>query len=141
MALTMIRMATEHPIVLFDGVCNLCNRSVQFIIERDPEGRFRFASLQSGLGEELQTRLGIDSRGIDSILLVEGDRWYKESDAALRIARGMSGAWRLLWALRFLPRFLRDGAYRLIARNRYRWFGRQETCWLPTPELRGRFLS
>lgn len=134
-------MAIENPIVLFDGVCNLCNRSVQFIIERDPEGRFRFASLQSGLGEELQARLGIDSRGIDSILLVEGDRWYKESDAALRIARGMGGAWKLLWGLRFMPRFLRDGAYRVIARNRYRWFGRQETCWLPTPELRGRFLS
>jgi predicted DCC family thiol-disulfide oxidoreductase YuxK len=134
-------MATEHPIVLFDGVCNLCNRSVQFIIERDPEGRFRFASLQSGLGEELRARFGIDPQEVDSVLLVEGDRWYKESDAALRIARGLGGAWKALWALRVLPRFLRDGAYRLIARNRYRWFGKQETCWLPTPELRGRFLS
>ena len=134
-------MANEHPIVLFDGVCNLCNRSVQFIIERDPEGHFRFASLQSGLGEELRARLEIDPREVDSVILVEGDRWYKESDAALRIARGLGGAWKALWALRFVPRFLRDGAYRLIARNRYRWFGRQETCWLPTPELRGRFLS
>jgi predicted DCC family thiol-disulfide oxidoreductase YuxK len=136
-----IRMATEHPIVLFDGVCNLCSRSVQFIIQRDPEGRFRFASLQSPLGEELRARHGIDPQAVDSVLLVEGGRWYKESDAALRIARGMSGAWKLLWPLRFVPRFLRDGAYRVIARNRYRWFGKQETCWLPTPELRGRFLS
>jgi predicted DCC family thiol-disulfide oxidoreductase YuxK len=134
-------MANEHPIVLFDGVCNLCNRSVQFIIQRDPEGRFRFASLQSGLGEELRARLRIDPRAVDSIVLVEGDRWYKESEAALRIARGMSGAWKALWALRLIPRPVRDGAYRILARNRYRWFGRQETCWLPTPELRERFLG
>jgi predicted DCC family thiol-disulfide oxidoreductase YuxK len=134
-------MANDHPIVLFDGVCNLCNRSIQLIIPRDPEGRFRFASLQSDLGRELRARLGIDPRAVDSVILVEGDRWYQESDAALRIARGMGGAWRWLWALRLVPPFLRDGAYRTIARNRYRWFGRQETCWLPTPELRGRFLS
>ena len=134
-------MTTTHPIVLFDGVCNLCNRSVQFIIERDPEGRFRFASLQSPLGEELRARLGIDPQSVDSVLLVEGDRWYKESDAALRIARGMKGAWKALWGLRFVPRPVRDGLYRFIARNRYRWFGKQETCWLPTPELRERFLG
>jgi predicted DCC family thiol-disulfide oxidoreductase YuxK len=134
-------MDTSHPIVLFDGVCNLCSGAVQFIIRRDPEGRFRFASLQSPLGEELLARFGIDPRLIDSVILVEGDRWSKESDAALRVARGMSGAWRMLWALRVIPRPLRDGLYRLIARNRYRWFGKQETCWLPTPELRGRFLG
>jgi predicted DCC family thiol-disulfide oxidoreductase YuxK len=134
-------MATEHPIVLFDGVCNLCNRSVQFIIRHDPRGRYRFASLQSGLGEELRARLGIDPRAVDSVILVEGERWYKESDAALRIARGLSGAWKALWVLRLVPSPVRDGAYRIIARNRYRWFGKQETCWLPTPELRGRFLS
>jgi predicted DCC family thiol-disulfide oxidoreductase YuxK len=137
----MIRMANEHPIVLFDGVCNLCNRSVQFIIQHDPQGRFRFASLQSELGAELRARLGIDPQAIDSIILIEGDRWYRESAAALRIARGLSGAWKMLWPLRFVPRSLRDGAYRIIARNRYRWFGKQETCWLPTPELRGRFLG
>ena len=91
----MIRMANEHPIVLFDGVCNLCNRSVQFIIQHDPQGRFRFASLQSELGAELRVRLGIDPQAIDSIILIEGDRWYRESDAALRIARGLSGAWKM----------------------------------------------
>ena len=132
---------TANPIVLFDGVCNLCNGSVQFIIGRDPVGHFRFASLQSPVGQELQTRLGIDPQALDSVILVEGDRWYKESDAALRIARGMKGAWKLLAVFRLIPRPLRDAAYRLIARNRYRWFGKQETCWLPTPELRGRFLG
>jgi predicted DCC family thiol-disulfide oxidoreductase YuxK len=134
-------METAHPIVLFDGVCNLCNGAVQFILRRDPTGRFRFASLQSPAGEELQTRLGIDPKALDSILLVEGERWYRESDAALRIASRMSGAWKALGVLRVIPRPLRDPVYRWIARNRYRWFGKQETCWLPTPELRGRFLG
>ena len=134
-------MATANPIVLFDGVCNLCNGSVQFIIRHDRQGRFRFASLQSPVGQDLQTRFGMDPGRLDSVLLVEGDRWYKESDAALRIACGMSGAWKALAVLRVIPRPIRDAVYRLIARNRYRWFGKQETCWLPTPELRGRFLG
>jgi predicted DCC family thiol-disulfide oxidoreductase YuxK len=134
-------METAHPIVLFDGVCNLCNGSVQLIIRHDRQGLFRFASLQSPLGQELLARFGIDPKVVDSVILVEGDRWFKESDAALRIARGMSGAWKALSILRVIPRPLRDAAYRLIARNRYRWFGRQETCWLPTPELRERFLG
>jgi predicted DCC family thiol-disulfide oxidoreductase YuxK len=134
-------MTDAHPIVLFDGVCNLCNGAVQFILRRDPGGGFRFASLQSPFGEELRARLGIDPQAVDSIILVEGDRWYKESDAALRIAHGMSGAWRALGVLRLIPRPLRNAVYRWIARNRYRWFGKQETCWLPTPELRERFLD
>jgi predicted DCC family thiol-disulfide oxidoreductase YuxK len=130
-----------NPIVLFDGVCNLCSGSVQFLLRRDPGGRFRFASLQSQVGEELLAKLGIDRRVVDSVILVEGDRWYKESDAALGIARQLPGAWKLLTAFRLIPRPLRDAAYRLIARNRYRWFGRTEACWLPTPELRERFLD
>jgi predicted DCC family thiol-disulfide oxidoreductase YuxK len=131
----------SHPLVLFDGVCNLCNRSVQTIVRHDRQARFRFASLQSPLGERLRNELGIDPKKVDSILLVEGDRWYQESDAALRIARGLGGAWALLGVFRLLPRVLRDAVYRWIARNRYRWFGKTETCWLPTPELRGRFLE
>ena len=134
-------METAHPIVLFDGVCNLCNGAVQLILRHDPAGRFRFASLQSPAGEELQTRLGIDPQALDSIVLVEGERWYRESDAALRITSGMSGAWKALGVLRVIPRPLRDPLYRWVARNRYRWFGKRETCWLPTPELRGRFLG
>jgi predicted DCC family thiol-disulfide oxidoreductase YuxK len=130
-----------HPIVLFDGVCNLCSASVQFILRRDSGARFRFASLQSAAGQELLARLGIDSQGIDSVVVIEGDRWFKESDAALRVAWHLGGPWRLLTVLRLIPRPLRDRAYRLIARNRYRWFGKKETCWLPTPELQGRFLD
>jgi predicted DCC family thiol-disulfide oxidoreductase YuxK len=130
-----------HPIVLFDGVCNLCSASVQFILRRDSGARFRFASLQSAAGQELLARLGIDTQGFDSVVVIEGDRWFKESDAALRVAHHLGGPWRLLTVLRLIPRPLRDRAYRLIARNRYRWFGKKETCWLPTPELRGRFLD
>jgi predicted DCC family thiol-disulfide oxidoreductase YuxK len=133
--------APANPIVLFDGVCNLCNGSVQFLIRRDPGARFRFASLQSPAGERLRDELGIDRRAVDSVILVEDGRWYKESDAALRIARGLGGLWKALGILRLIPRPLRDGLYRLIARNRYRWFGKTEACWLPTPELRGRFLG
>ena len=130
-----------NPIVLFDGVCNLCNGSVQFLIKRDPQARLRFASLQSETGQKLQADFGMDPQALDSVILVDGDRWYKESDAALRIARNLPGAWKLLTAFRIVPRPLRDAVYRLIARNRYRWFGKSETCWLPTPELRGRFLT
>ena len=133
--------APANPLVLFDGVCNLCNRSVQTILRHDRHARFRFASLQSPLGEKLRDDLGIDREKVDSVILVEGDRWYKESDAALRIAHGLGGPWKLFGILRLIPRPLRDAAYRLIARNRYRWFGKTETCWVPTPELRGRFLG
>lgn len=132
---------SPHPILLFDGVCNLCNGSVQFILRRDPEARFRFASLQSAVGQRYLDELRIDRRAVDSIILVEGDRWYMEGDAALRIARLLPGPWKILGIFRLLPRPLRDRLYRLVARNRYRWFGKRESCWLPTPELRGRFLD
>lgn len=133
--------APANPLVLFDGVCNLCNRSVQMILRHDRNARLRFASLQSPLGEKLRRELGIDPEKVDSVILVEGGRWYQESDAALRIASLLGGAWKAFGVFRLVPRPLRDAAYRLIARNRYRWFGKTETCWVPTPELRGRFLG
>jgi predicted DCC family thiol-disulfide oxidoreductase YuxK len=132
---------SAHPILLFDGVCNLCNGSVQLIIRRDPEARFRFASLQSEVGQRYLDELRVDRDAVDSVILVEGGRWYKESDAALRIARLLGGPWRALGVFRLLPRPLRNRLYRFIARHRYRWFGKRESCWLPTPELRERFLS
>ena len=132
---------TSHPVVLFDGVCNLCNGSVQFILKRDPQGRFRFASLQSEPGRRLMTEHGLDPDALSSVVVVEEGRVWKESSAALRIARHLPGAWKLLRVFTLIPRPLRDAAYRLIARNRYRWFGKMEACWLPTPELKGRFLG
>ena len=133
--------SSAHPILLFDGVCNLCNGSVQLIIRRDPEARFRFASLQSEVGQRYLEELQVDRDAVDSVILVEGGRWYKESDAALRIARLLGGPWKAMGILRLLPRPLRDRLYRFIARHRYRWFGKRESCWLPTPELRERFLG
>ncbi|HYE60862.1 MAG TPA: thiol-disulfide oxidoreductase DCC family protein [Phycisphaerales bacterium] len=127
----------SHPVVLFDGVCNLCTSSVQFIVRRDPEGRFRFAPLQS---EAARGLLGETSERPDSIALVEGGRVYWKSTAALRIARRLGGLWRVLYVLIVVPRPVRDWVYNIIARNRYRWFGKQDACMMPTPELRARFL-
>ncbi|MEW5927897.1 MAG: thiol-disulfide oxidoreductase DCC family protein [Gemmatimonadota bacterium] len=131
----------KGAVVLFDGVCNLCNGSVQFIVRHDPAGRFRFASLQSEAGQALLRRHGLDPTDLFSVILVEGGRAYARSDAALRIARGLTGPWRAAGALRAVPRPLRDAAYGWVARNRYRWFGKQEACMIPTPELRARFLG
>lgn len=128
-------------VVLFDGVCNLCNGSVQFIVRRDPYGYFRFASLQSEPGRSLLREHGLDPADLFSVILVEDGKVYARSDAALRIARRLSGVWRAAGALRVLPRSLRDRVYDLVARNRYRWFGRRDACMVPTPELRERFLG
>lgn len=133
--------ASPPAVLLFDGVCNLCSGAVRFIIPRDPRRKFRFASLQSAAGERLLTEHGIDRRVLDSIILIEDGRWHAESDAVLRIARLLGGPWRLAGVFRLIPRPLRNRLYRLVARNRYRWFGRKEVCWLPTPELRARFLE
>ena len=132
----------DGAVVLFDGVCNLCNGAVQFIIDRDPQAHFRFAAQQSEPGAALLARVGRPLSGEpDTIVLVEGGRVYERSDAALRIARRLSGAWRLLALLRVVPRPLRDAVYGLVARSRYRVFGRSAECRVPTPELRARFLA
>jgi predicted DCC family thiol-disulfide oxidoreductase YuxK len=131
----------DGAVVLFDGVCNLCNGSVQFIVRHDPAGRFRFASLQSEAGQALLRRHGLDPADLFSVILVEGGRAYARSDAALRIAWGLSGPVRAAGVLRVVPRPLRDAVYGWVARNRYRWCGRREACMIPTPELRSRFLG
>ena len=133
--------AAPPPIVLFDGVCNLCTGSVQFILERDRRGLFRFASLQSEVGRRLLGEQGLDADALGSVVLIEDGQAFRESAAVLRIARHLPGAWKLLGAFLAVPRPLRDFVYRRIARNRYRWFGKTEACWLPTPELKARFLG
>lgn len=134
-------LAQSGPIVLFDGQCNLCNASVQFIIARDDRKQFRFASLQSDVGGELLSQHGLAGKTLDTVVLIEGQRASIRSTAALRIARRLRRPWPLLFALVVIPRFVRDFFYSLIARARYRWFGRSSSCWLPTPELRERFLD
>ncbi len=128
----------KHPIILFDGVCNLCNGAVQFIIERDKKQQFRFASLQSDFGQQYQQQVGA---AVDSILLVKNDKIYQKSSAALRIARHLDGLWSLLFLFIIVPPFIRNSIYDWIARNRYRWFGKQDSCWLPTPDLKALFLD
>lgn len=131
----------EHPIVLFDGVCPLCEGVVRFAIARDPVARFRFAPLQSPLARALLVRHGHDPDAIDAVVLVDGDGAHDRSSAALRLAAGLRGPWRWLAApLRLVPRRLRDAVYDRIARRRHRWFGRRDGCLVPTPELRARFL-
>lgn len=126
--------------VLFDGVCNLCNGAVNFVIDRDPEGYFKFAALQSEEGTALLEAVGVTGEVMSSIVLVEGGRVYRKSSAALRIARRLSGAWPLLYLFIVVPRPLRDVVYDWIARHRYDWFGQRDQCRIPTPELRSRFL-
>lgn len=132
---------SSGAVVLFDGVCNLCNGAVNFIIDRDPSARFRFAALQSDQAAGLLAPLGrVPEAEPSSFVLVEDGRVYERSTAALRVARKLPGAWKLFYAFIIVPRPLRDAVYRFVARNRYRWFGKAEACRMPTPELRARFL-
>ena len=131
----------ERPTILFDGVCNLCNRSVRFVLARDPGEHFAFAPLQSAKGRELLKRVGLAEDARTSIVLVEGERSFEKSDAVLRILAGLSGPWPALALLRVVPRRLRDAVYDWIAANRYRWFGQRADCPLPTPDQRRRFLT
>ncbi|MGQ7276390.1 thiol-disulfide oxidoreductase DCC family protein [Brevibacillus thermoruber] len=132
----------SEAILLFDGVCNLCHGAVRFIIPRDPSGRIRFASLQSETGRRLLARHGFPADELRTVVLIEGDSLYTRSDAMLRVGRKLNGWWPLLSSLGLvIPRPVRDCVYDWIARNRYRWFGRQEQCLLPTPEIRQRFVE
>jgi predicted DCC family thiol-disulfide oxidoreductase YuxK len=128
----------ERPMVLFDGVCNLCNGAVRFVTRHDSAGRFDFAALQSETGARL---LRVRGHGaalgeLEALVLIEGTRVYTHSDAALRIARSLDGAWPLLGLLLLVPRVIRDAAYRFVARRRYRWFGRVAACPVPPPPPR-----
>jgi predicted DCC family thiol-disulfide oxidoreductase YuxK len=129
------------PVILFDGVCNLCNGFVQFVIARDPAARFQFAALQSDSARRLLARVDGLGQVPDSVVLVDRGRVYTRSSAALRIARGLPFPWSLARALIVVPRPLRDWVYDRVARHRYRWFGRKDTCMVPTPDLRARFLE
>lgn len=129
-----------NSIVLFDGVCNFCNGSVNFIIRNDPEKRFKFAALQSEAGQELRAKYGI-GEDVDSIVLIENDNAYTQSTAGLRIAKTLGGIWSLGYVGIIIPAFIRDFLYRKFAKNRYRFFGRQDACMLPTPDVRDRFFS
>ena len=129
-----------HPVLLFDGVCNLCSAAVQFIIQRDA-GSFRFAAMQSPAGERLLAEHRLTDVSSETMVLIVGRNIYLRSDAALQVARRLDGAWSLLRWFSLLPHSWREAVYRLLANNRFRWFGRRQSCLLPSAEDRRRFLD
>ncbi|MBX2925328.1 MAG: thiol-disulfide oxidoreductase DCC family protein [Chitinophagaceae bacterium] len=131
----------EHPVILFDGVCNLCNNSVQFVIKNDKKKAFYFTSLQSNAGQQLLEQYRLSPDRFDSFVLIENKKAYTRSTAALRVVKRLGGLWTLLYGFIIIPPFIRNALYDWVARNRYQWFGKSESCMLPTPELKARFLN
>ncbi len=135
-------MALGKKLILFDGVCNLCNNFVQFVIKKDAEDIFRFASLQSETGKRLIAERGIDTNTIDSVVLIEpGVAYYIKSDAALQVGKHLKGYRTISKVLNLIPNGLRNIVYDFVAKNRYRWYGKKDQCMIPTPELKSKFLE
>ena len=135
-------MEKDKKIILFDGVCNLCNRSVQHIIKRDRQDLFRFASLQSEVGQKLVEERQIDTEKVDSIILIDpGVAYYTKSEAAIEIANEIGGAWTVFRLFQWVPVALRNIVYDFVAKNRYSWYGKSDQCMVPTPELKDKFLG
>lgn len=137
----MFDLPKDKFVILFDGVCNFCNFWVNFIIDRDKNDKFRFASLQSDLGQETLSNLKLSQTDFDTFILLNGEKHYTSSSAGLRVARELGGFFTILYIFIIVPPFIRNGVYSLIAKNRYRFFGREEACRIPTPETRKKFLG
>jgi len=131
----------EPITLLIDGQCNLCHGITRFVIKRDPEAIFQFASLQSRQGQRLLELGGLSKKDMDTFVMIESGRYYTKSTAALRTCRKFGGLWPLLYAGIMLPLFIRDRLYDFIAQRRYRWFGQQDSCLVPTADIRKRFLA
>ncbi|MBS1492428.1 MAG: thiol-disulfide oxidoreductase DCC family protein [Bacteroidetes bacterium] len=129
-----------NNIILFDGVCNFCDSSVNFIIDRDKKNIFKFAALQSEKGQEILEYFSLPKDDFDSFVFIENDKVFKKSSAALKIANKLGGIWKIFYPLIVVPKFLRDFFYSLIANNRYKLFGKKDACRIPTPELKQKFL-
>lgn len=133
--------ATDGPVLLFDGTCNLCNGTIQFLIPRDPEGRLRFAPLQSELGERVREAAGLSTDDLETVVLVENGMAYTKSDVAIRVGELLGGRYRLASVGRVVPRGLRDRLYDVVAANRYNWFGRKDQCMVPDEDVSDRFIE
>lgn len=131
----------NSKIILFDGVCNLCNSFVQRIIKNDEYALFKFASLQSDFGQEFLKGHNLNQQEFKSIILLDGDKYYTKSTAALKIGKELKGFYKLSGLLFIFPRFIRDFVYDIVSKNRYKWFGKQDNCWLPTAELKSKFIN
>ena len=137
----LIANSDEHPILLFDGVCNLCNGSIQYIIPRDPDGKLRFAPLQSELGKRVRDAAGLSADDLETVVLVDDGKAYTKSDAAIRVGEHLGGIYRLLSLGRLLPPGVRDRIYDFVAANRYDWFGRKNQCMIPDDDVSDRFIE
>lgn len=138
----MLNLPKDKKIILFDGICNLCNSAVQFVIKRDKKDVFRFVALQSDLGKEICNYIGVDQKEIDSMILYEsGIAYYYKSEAVLKIASYLGSFYSLLSVFKIIPTKISDFVYDYVAKNRYRWYGKKEYCMIPTPELKAKFLE
>ncbi|MCZ4222066.1 thiol-disulfide oxidoreductase DCC family protein [Pedobacter rhodius] len=131
----------HNPIIFFDGVCNLCNTSVQFVIKHDKANLFSFSALQGNYAKKVLPGFNVDFDKINSILLIENNKLYTKSSAALRVAKKLNGLLPILYVFILVPKFIRDWIYDIIAKNRYKWWGKQESCWVPTPDLKSKFYD
>ncbi len=134
-------VAKNKTVILFDGVCNLCNSAINFVIDKDTNNNFHFASLQSEFGQALLTYFEKDTTDFDSMIVYENGKIKTKSTAALRIAAGLSGNWRFFSVFKIIPAFLRNEVYNIVAKNRYKWFGQKNECRIPTPELKAKFIE
>jgi predicted DCC family thiol-disulfide oxidoreductase YuxK len=131
----------ENPVILFDGVCNLCNNSVQFVIKHDAAKIFRFAALQSDAGQKILNQHNLSATDFNSFILLQNNTIYTKSTAALLVAKQLTGVVKILYAFIILPAFIRNVVYNFVAKNRYKWFGKQDSCMMPTADLQSRFLK
>lgn len=134
------KIPNNYELILFDGVCNFCNSSINFIIDHDPEKHFIFAPLQSDIGQEILTRFNKNTQDFDSVILLKDNKLYEKSEAALEITKHLAGFWKYLSVFGILPTFFLDFFYNIVAKNRYRIFGKSDSCRMPTAELKERFL-
>ncbi len=134
-------MEHKAPVLLFDGVCNLCNGFVQFVIKNDKKSKFKFASLQSNVGQEYLTHFGLATEQFESFVYIKDNKYYQKSTAALTLLKDMGGFWTIFYVLMLIPKFIRNFFYNWIARNRYKIFGKSPSCWIPTAALKSRFLE
>lgn len=140
--MTTLKKSSSLPnhLVLFDGICNLCATSVQTMIKMDKKGLLKFASLQSNIGQELLQQYELPTQSFKSFLYIKNGQLFTKSDAALQIGMSLGGFWNIAYVGLIIPKFIRDGIYSTIAKNRYKWFGKKDQCMMPTPELRERFV-
>ena len=131
----------KHPVILFDGVCNLCSSTVQFVIKRDTKNIFQFASLQSDFGNSVLQNFSLPAGAFNTFILYKDGKIYTKSTGALLVAKQLSGVLPMLYAFIIVPSFLRNRVYNFISRNRYRWFGKKKECWLPSRLLKNKFLD